>query len=117
MDPEGLPSPCLLHLFTGPGQTAHVAHGPVRLGERPEDAEHRIGHHDDQRQGPGGGDDPVGVGTGLPGAGLEGVADGAVALDSDGHQAEGGDTDGYPCGRRGGRREDVRAGSSQYAGD
>ena len=92
-DPEGLSSPCLLHLSTGPGQTAHVAHGPVRLGERPEDAEHWIGHHDDQRQGPCGGDDPVGVGTGLPGAGLEGIADGAVALDSDGHQAEGGDTD------------------------
>lgn len=68
----------------------------VGLGEGQEDAEHRVGHHDEQGQHPGGGDDAVGMGSGLPRAGLERVADGAVPFDGDGHEAEGGDADGDP---------------------
>lgn len=73
-----------------------MAHRVVRLGEGSEDAEHRVGHHDQQRQHPGGRDDAVGVGPGLPRAGLQRVADGAVPFDGDGHEAEGGDADGDP---------------------
>ena len=38
------------------------------------------------------------MGPGLPRAGLQRVADGAVSLDGDGHEAEGGDADRDPCG-------------------
>lgn len=84
-------------MLTGPVQAAHVPHRPVALGEGLEDAEDGVGHHDEQRHHPGGGDDAVGVGAGLPGAGLERVTDGAVPLDGDGHQAEGGDADRDAC--------------------
>lgn len=73
-----------------------MTHRVVRLGEGSEDAEHRVGHHDQQRQHPGGRDDAVGVGSGLPRAGLQRVADGAVSFNGDGHEAEGGDADGDP---------------------
>lgn len=39
-------SPSLLSLWAGPVQAAHVTDGVVGLGERPEDAEDRVGHHD-----------------------------------------------------------------------
>lgn len=68
----------------------------VGLGERPEDAEDRVGHHDQQRHHPGESDDAVGVGTGLPSPGLQRVTDGAVSLNGDGHEAEGGDADRDP---------------------
>ena len=89
--------PGLLGWRAGPVQATHVTDSRVVLGERPEDAEHRVGHHDEQRHYPGGGDDTVGVGSGLPRAGLQRVADGAVSLDGDGHKAEGGDADRDPC--------------------
>lgn len=78
---------------TGPVQATHVADRLLGLGEGQQDTEHRVGHHDEQRQHPGGSDDAVGMGPGLPRARLERVADGAIALDGDGHQAEGGDAD------------------------
>lgn len=84
-------------MLTGPVQTAHVPHSSVDLREGLEGAADRIGHHDEQRQHPGGGDDAVGVGAGLPGAGLQRVTDGAVSLDGNGHKAEGGDADGDAC--------------------
>lgn len=37
------------------------------------------------------------MGSGLPRAGLQRVTDGAVSLDGNGHEAEGGDADGDPC--------------------
>ena len=91
--------PGLLGWRAGPVQATHVTDSDVVLGERPEDTEHRVGHHDEQRNHPGGGDDTVGVGSGLPRAGLQRVADGAVSLDGDGHEAEGGDADRDPCRR------------------
>lgn len=69
----------------------------VGLGERPEVTEHRVGYHDEQRQHPGGGDDAVGVRPGLPRAGFQRVADGAVPLYGNGHKAEGGNADRDPC--------------------
>lgn len=88
--------PGLLHLLTGPVQTTLVAFGTIDLWERLEDAEDRIGHHDEQRHHPGGSDDTVGVGAGLPRTRFQGVTDGAVPLDGDGHQAECGDADRDP---------------------
>lgn len=85
--------PGLLSLRTGPLQATHVADRILGLRKGLQDTEHGVGHHDEQRQHPGGGDDAVGVGPGLPRARLEGVADGAVTLNGDGHQAEGGDAD------------------------
>lgn len=85
--------PALLSLRTGPLQATHVADRLLGLREGLQDTEHRVGHHDEQRQHPGGGDDAIGMGPGLPRARLEWVADGAVTLDGDGHQAEGGDAD------------------------
>lgn len=70
--------------------------GIVGLGEGPEDAEDRVGHHDEQGQHPGGGDDAVSVRARLPRPGFQRVADGAVPLDGNGHQTEGGDADGNP---------------------
>lgn len=94
-----------------------MANGAVGLGVRPDEAEHRVGHHEQQRHHPGGGDDAVGVGPGLPGAGLQRVADGAVPLEGDGHQAEGGDADGDPCGRAKRPRENFeRAGRRRPRG-
>lgn len=90
-------SPGLLSLRTGPVHATHVTDSIVGLGERPEDTEHRVGHHDKQRQHPSGGDDAVGVGSGLPRAGLQRVTDGAVSFDGNGHKAEGGDADRDPC--------------------
>lgn len=75
-----------------------MADGAVGLGEGPDVAEHRVRHHDEQRHHPRGGDDAVGVGASLPRPRLQRVADGAVPLDGDGYEAEGGDADGDACG-------------------
>ena len=85
--------PGLLGLPAGPVQSTHVSYRAVRLGESAQPAEHRVWQHDGQRQYPGGRDDPVGVRARLPRPRLEGVTDSAVALDGNGHQAEGGDGD------------------------
>lgn len=85
--------PGLLSLRTWPLQATHVADRLLRLREGLQDTEDRVGHHDEQRQHPGGGDDAVRMGPGLPRARLKRVADGAVTLNGDGNQAEGGDAD------------------------
>lgn len=85
--------PGLLSCRTWPLQATHVANRVVGLGEGLQDTEHGVGHHDEQRQHPGGGDDTVRMRPSLPRAGLERIADGAVTLIGDGHQAEGGDAD------------------------
>lgn len=90
-------SPALLSLWTGPVQATHVTNNIVWLEEGPEDTEHWVGHHDQQWQHPGGSDDTIGVGPGLPWAGLQRVTDGAVSFDGNGHKAEGGDADRDPC--------------------
>lgn len=43
-----------------------MSHGAIVLGETLEHAEDRVRDHDEQRQDPGGCDDPVGVGPRLP---------------------------------------------------
>lgn len=65
--------------------------GLIWLGKSDQDAEDRVRGHDDEGEDPRGRDDPVGMGAGLPGPGLEWVTDGAVPLDRYGNQAEGGD--------------------------
>lgn len=92
-------SPGLLRLPAGPVHAARVGDGAVGLGEGLEQAEHRVRHHEEQRHQPGGGDDAVGVGPSLPRARLQRITDGAVPLDGDRHEAEGGDADGDPCRR------------------
>lgn len=68
-----------------------VPGGVVRALERVQVADDWVRDHDEEGQRPRGRDHPVGVRAGLPHPRLERVADGAVALDGDGHQAEGGD--------------------------
>lgn len=66
MKPVCLRLPGLLSLWTGPLQATHVADCVLGLREGLQDTEHRVGHHDEQRQHPGGGNDAVGMGPGLP---------------------------------------------------
>lgn len=89
--------PGLLSLLAGPVQATHVANSTVALWERLEDTEHWVGHHDYQWHHPGGRNDAVGVGSGLPGSGLQRVTNSAVSLDGNGHKAEGGNADRDPC--------------------
>lgn len=53
--------------------------------------------HEDGGQEPADGDAAVGVGEGLPGAGVEGSADGEVAFQGDGHQREAADRYRHAC--------------------
>lgn len=69
----------------------------VAAGERLERAGDGVGQHQDGGRHPGGRDDLGGVGFGLPRSGGQRVADGAVALQGDGHQVEGGDAHRDPC--------------------
>lgn len=68
-----------------------VPGGVVRALERVQVAYDWVRDHDEEGQHPRGRNHPVGVRAGLPHPRLERVTDGAVALDGDGHQAEGGD--------------------------
>lgn len=86
----GLPG--LLDDVVGPHQATHVPRAVVTAGERLESAGDGVGQHEDGRRHPGGCDDLGGVGLGLPHSGRQRVADGAVALQGDGDQVEGGDT-------------------------
>lgn len=74
-----------------------MAGAVVAAGEGLEGAGDGVGKHQDEGHHPGGGDDLGGVGFRLPRPGGERVANGAVALQGDGHQVEGGDTDGDTC--------------------
>lgn len=89
-------SPGLLSLWAGPVQTAHVTDRVVGLGERSEYTEDWVGHHNQQWQHPGGGNDSVSVGSGLPRPRLQWVADGAVPFNCNSHEAEGWDADREP---------------------
>lgn len=66
-------------------------------GEGLEDAGDGVRQHQDEGHHPGGGDDLGGVGFGLPRPGGQRVADGAVALQGDGHQVERGHAHGDAC--------------------
>ena len=74
-----------------------MAGAVVTAGERPENAEDGVGQHQHGGGHPGGRDDLSGVGLGLPHSGRQRVADGAVALQGDGHQVEGGDAHRDAC--------------------
>lgn len=74
-----------------------VRGGVVGTLKRVQVADDRVRDHDEEGQHPRGRDHPVGVGAGLPHPRLQRVADGAVALDGDGDQAERGDADRYAC--------------------
>lgn len=82
-----------------------VRGGVVGTLKRVQVADDRVRDHDEEGQHPRGCDHPVGVGAGLPHPRLERVADGAVALDGDGHQAERGDAHRYAC--QGGKKNIV----------
>ena len=69
-----------------------MAGAVVGAGKRLEGARNGVGQHQDEGGHPGGRDDLGGVGFGLPRSGGQRVADGAVALQGDGHQVEGGNT-------------------------
>lgn len=92
-------------MFSSPGLEADVvghlqaAHVPtvVLVAEGFQGAENGVGKHQDEGNHPGDGDDFGGVGFGLPHPGRQGVADGAVALQRDGHQVEGGNAHSYTC--------------------
>ena len=60
----------------------------VAADEGLEGARDGVGQHQDEGRHPGGSDDLGGVGFGLPRPGGQGVANGAVALQGDGHQVE-----------------------------
>lgn len=76
-----------------------VCGGVVGTLKRVQVADDRVRDHDEEGQHPRGRDHPVGVGAGLPHPRLERVADGAVAFDGDGNQAECGDAHRYACQR------------------
>lgn len=110
--------PGLLDDVVGPHQAAHVPGAVVPAGEGLEGAGDGVGQHEDGGRHPGGRDDLGGVGLGLPRAGRERVADGAVALQGDGHQVEGGDAHRDAWTHRSRGRRDVGKGlpaSSVYA--
>lgn len=85
-------SPGLLDDVIGPHQAAHVPGAVVAAGEGFEGARNRVGQHQDEGHHPGGGDDLGGVAFSLPRSGGQRVANGAVALQGDGHQVESGNT-------------------------
>lgn len=89
--------PGLLDDVVGPHQAAHVPGAVVAARERLESAGDGVGQHEDGGHHPGGRDDLGGVGLGLPHSGGQRVADGAVALQGDGDQVEGGDADRHAC--------------------
>lgn len=90
-------SPGLLDDVVGPHQAAHVPGAVVAARERLESARYGVGQHEEGGHHPGSRDDLGGVGLGLPHSGGQRVADGAVALQGDGNQVEGGDADRYAC--------------------
>lgn len=101
--------PGLLDDVIGPHQAAHVSGAVVTAGERLESAGDGVGQHQDGGRHPGGRDDFSGVGLGLPHSGCQWVADGAVALQGDRHQVEGGDAHRDACAHQSrDRREVVR---------
>lgn len=69
----------------------------VRARERLQVTDDGIGDHDDEGQHPCGSNHPIGVRTGLPHSWLQGVTDGAVALNRYSNQAKSGDAHGYAC--------------------
>ncbi len=85
-------SPGLLDDVVRPHQAAHVPGAVVAAGEGLEVARNGVGQHQDEGRHPGGSDDLGGVGFGLPRPGRQRVANGAVALQGDGHQVECGNT-------------------------
>lgn len=85
--------PGLLDDVVGPHQAAHMPRAVVAAGERLESAGDGVGQHQNGGHHPGGRDNLGGVGLGLPHSGRQRVADGAVALQGDGDQVEGGDAD------------------------
>lgn len=101
--------PGLLDDVIGPHQAAHVPGAVVTAGERLESAGDGVGQHQDGGRHPGGRNDLGGVGLGLPHSGRQRVADGAVALQGDRHQVEGGDAHRDACIHQSrGHREVVR---------
>lgn len=113
-------SPGLLDDVVGPHQAAHVPGAVVTASEGLESAGDGVGQHEDGGRHPGGRDDLGGVGLGLPRSGRQRVADGAVALQGDGHQVEGGDAHRDACAhqsKRSQRRGESRSASSAYAND
>lgn len=64
----------------------------VAAGEGLERAGYGVWQHQDEGRHPGGRDDLGGVGFGLPRPGGQRVANGAVALQGDGHKVERGNT-------------------------
>lgn len=87
-----LGSPGLLDDVIWPQQTAHVPGAVVEAKKRLEGARNGVGQHQDERSHPGGSDDLGGVRFRLPRPGGQWIANGAVALQGDGHQVEGGNT-------------------------
>ena len=85
-------SPGLLDDVIGPHQAAHVPGAVVAASEGLEGARNGVGQHQDEGRHPGGSDDLGGVRFSLPRPGGQRVANGAVALQGDGHQVEGGHT-------------------------
>lgn len=85
-------SPGLLDDVVGPHQAAHVPGAVVDAGEGLEGARDGVRQHQDEGRHPGGSDDLGGMGFGLPHPGGQRVANGAVALQGDGHQVERGNT-------------------------
>lgn len=92
-----LNSPGLLDDVVGPHQAAHVPRAVVEACEGLEGAKNGVGQHQYEGPHPGGCDDLGGVGFCLPHPGREGVANGTVALQGDGHQVEGGDAHRDTC--------------------
>lgn len=90
-------SPGLLYATLWPVVSTHVRRGVVQLLELHQRAEDRVRCHDDEGDGPGGGDHLVGVRARLPRPRLERVADGTIALYRYGDQAECGDADRDSC--------------------
>lgn len=93
----GFSSPGLLDDVVGPHQAAHVPGAVVEAGEGLEGAKNGVGQHQYKRPQPGGSDDLGSVGFCLPRPGGEGVANGTVALQGDGHQVKGGDAHRDTC--------------------
>lgn len=94
---EAVRSPGLLGRCNGPLVATLVSGGVVGALKRVQVADDGIRDHDEKRQHPRGSDHSVGMGPRLPHPRLQGVADGAVALDRYGNQAKCGDAHRYAC--------------------
>lgn len=80
--------PGLLGHCNGPLVATLVSGGVVRMLKRVQVADDGIRDHDEKGQHPRGSDHSVGMGPRLPHPRLQGVTDGAVALDRYGNQAK-----------------------------